>query len=228
VLRRCADDVDAWAVLETVIPGRIDERVRDRIVAETRGNPLALLELPRGASAAELAGGFAVPSAIGLSGSIEDGFQRRLDALPADTRRLLQVAAADPVAEPLLVWRAAEQLGIHPEVAAPAVEAGLFEIGAQVRFRHPLMRSAAYRSASPAEPYALHAALAEATDPEANPDRRAWHRAQARPASDEEVAEELERSAARAQARRPVAWAACSQRLGRSATPANSTCHCNC
>ena len=119
------------------------------------------------------------PPRLGLSGSIEDGFRRRLDALPADTRRLLQLAAADPVGEPLLVWRAAERLGIEPEAATPAVDAGLFEIGAQVRFRHPLVRSAAYRSASPAERYALHAALAEATDAEIDPDRRAWHRAQA-------------------------------------------------
>jgi DNA-binding CsgD family transcriptional regulator len=213
---RGLEDVDARALLETVIPGPIDERVRDRIVAETRGNPLALLELPRGRSPAELAGGFAIPAAGGLSGSIEDGFRRRLDALPADTRRLLQLAAADPVAEPLLVWRAAQQLGIDPQAATPAVDAGLFEIGAQVRFRHPLMQSAAYRSASPGERHALHAALAEATDPEFDPDRRAWHRAQASPGPDEEVAEELERSATRAQARGGIAAAAAF--LGRAAT----------
>ena len=191
-----------------MIPGRIDERVRDRIVAETRGNPLALLELPRGMSAAELAGGFAPPSAAGLAGRIEDGFRRRLDALPADTRRLLQLAAADPVGEPLLVWRAAERLGIRPEAATPAVEADLLEVGAQIRFRHPLVRSAAYRSASPAERSSLHAALAEATDAATDPDRRAWHRAQAAPGPDEQVAAELERSAARAEARGGVAAAA--------------------
>jgi DNA-binding CsgD family transcriptional regulator len=200
------DDADARALLGTAIPGRIDERVRDRIVAETGGNPLALLELPRGLTAAELAGGFAVPAA--LSSNMEDGFRRRLDVLPADTRRLMQLAAADPMAEPLLVWRAAEPLGIRPEAAIPAVDAGLFEIGAQVRFRHPLMRSAAYRSASAAERYALHAALAEATDPDLHPDRRAWHRAQAAAGPDEEVAEELERAAARAQARSGIAAAA--------------------
>jgi DNA-binding CsgD family transcriptional regulator/tetratricopeptide (TPR) repeat protein len=216
---RGLDDFDARALLETVIPGRIDARVRDRIVAETGGNPLALLELPRGMSSAELAGGFAVPAAGGLSGSIEDGFWRRLDELPADTRRLLQLAAADPVAEPLLVWRAGEQLGIHPEAAVPAVDAGLFDIGAQVRFRHPLMRSAAYRSASPAERYALHAALAEATDPVIHPDRRAWHRAQASPGPDEEVAEELERSAARAQARGGIAATAAFLESAATLTP---------
>ena len=170
-------------------------------------------------SAAELAGGFAVPAPVGLSGSIEDGFRRRLDALPADTRRLLQLAAADPVGEPLLVWRAAERLGIHPEAATPAVDADLLEIGAQVRFRHPLVRSAAYRSASPAERYALHAALAEATDAEIDPDRRAWHRAQAAAGPDEEVAAELERSAARAQARGGIAAAAAFLESAATLTP---------
>ena len=201
-------DADARALLETVIPGRIDERVRDRILAETRGNPLALLELPRGMSAAELAGGFAPPSAAGLAGRIEDGFRRRFDALPADTRRLLQLAAADPVGEPLLVWRAAERLAIGPEAATPAVDADLLEVRPQIRFRHPLARSAAYRSASPAERSSLHAALAEATDAATDPDRRAWHRAQAAPGPDEPVAAELERSAARADARGGIAAAA--------------------
>jgi DNA-binding CsgD family transcriptional regulator len=216
---RGLEDVDARALLETVIPGRIDERVRDRIVAETRGNPLALLELPRGVSAAELAGGFAVPAPAGLSDSIEDGFRRRLDALPADTRRLLQLAAADPVGEPLLVWQAAERLGIRPEAATPAVDADLVEIRAQIRFRHSLVRSAAYGSASPAERYALHAALAEATDPEIDPDRRAWHRAQAAPGPDEQVAEELEHSAARAQARGGMAAAAAFLESAATLTP---------
>ena len=216
---RGLDDIDARALLETVIPGRIDERVRARIVAETGGNPLALLELPRGMSAAELAGGFAAPAPVGLSSSIEDGFRRRLDALPAVTRRLLQLAAADPVGEPLLVWRAAAQLGIHPDAATPAVDADLFEVGPQVRFRHPLVRSAAYRSASPAERYVLHAALAEATDPEIHPDRRAWHRAQAAAGPDEKVAEELECSAARAQARGGIAAAAAFLESAATLTP---------
>jgi DNA-binding CsgD family transcriptional regulator len=199
------DDADARALLETVIPGRLDERVRERIVAETRGNPLALLELPRGMSAAELAGGFALPLPAGLSDSIEEGFRRRLDALPADTRRLLQLAAADPVGEPLCVWRAAERLGVQPDAATPAVDAGLLEVRPQIRFRHPLLRSAAYRSATAAERSAVNAALAEATDA---PDRRAWHRAQAASGPDEQVAEELERSAARAQARGGMAASA--------------------
>ena len=139
---------DAAALLSTVVAGRLDERVRDRLIAETGGNPLALLELPRGMSAAELAGGFALPGPLAPTG-IEDAVrQRRIDPLPADTRRLLQLAAADPVGEPLLVWRAAERLGIDPDAAAAAVDAGVLDLGAQVRFNHPCMRSATYRSAT--------------------------------------------------------------------------------
>jgi DNA-binding CsgD family transcriptional regulator len=195
---------DASALLSSVVASPLDPRVRERILAEARGNPLALLELPRSMSAAELSGGFGRPAPA----THEDHFQRRLDPLPADTRRLLQLAAADPVGDPLLVWRAAERLGIAPEAATPAVDAGLFEIGAQVRFHHPSVRSAAYRSAPPAERHALHAALAEATDQRLDPDRRAWHRAQATAAPDEDVAEELERSADRALARGGIAAAA--------------------
>jgi DNA-binding CsgD family transcriptional regulator len=193
-------EVDARALLDSVLTGPLDARVRDQIVTETRGNPLALLELPRGVTPAELAGGFALPDAMPLSGRIEDSFRRRVDALPAETRHLLQLAAADPVGEPLLLWRA--------EAGTPAVEAGLIEFGARVRFRHPLVRSAAYRSASQRERQDAHRALAGATDPRIDPDRRAWHRAQATPGPDEDVAEELERSAGRAQARGGLAAAA--------------------
>jgi DNA-binding CsgD family transcriptional regulator len=216
---RGLDEADARALLETVLPGRIDEGVRDRIIEETHGNPLALLELPRGMSAAELAGGFAVPASLGMSAGIEDGFRRRLDALPPDAMRLVQLAAADPVGDPLLLWRAAERLGIHQDAATPAVEADLLEIRAQVRFRHPLVRSAAYRSASPSDRRALHAALAEATDADGPADRRAWHRAEAAAGPDEAVAEELERSAARAQARGGVAASAAFLESAATLTP---------
>lgn len=201
-------DEDAHALLADVIAGRIDERVRDRIVAETRGNPLALLELPLGLSAAQLAGGFGIPDLAPLSGPIEQSFLRRLQDLPAETRLLLLVAAAEPVGDAALMWRAATQLGIPGTAFEPAARTGLLDIGAQVRFHHPLVRSAVYRSASELQRQDVHAALAIATDAELEPDRRAWHRAQATAGPDEDVAEELERSAGRAQARGGLAAAA--------------------
>ncbi len=199
---------DARALLNSVLTGPLDPRVHDRILAEAAGNPLALVELPRGVTPAELAGGFALPDAMPLSGRIEESFRRRLEVLPDDTRRLLQLAAAEPVGDPVLMWRAAERLGVATEGATLAAEAGLVEFGARVRFRHPLVRSAAYRSASLQERHEVHRALAEATDPELDPDRRAWHWAQASPGPDEDVAAELERSAGRAQARGGLAAAA--------------------
>jgi DNA-binding CsgD family transcriptional regulator len=199
---------DARELLTSVIRGPLDERVRDRLVAETRGNPLALLELPRGVRPADLAGGFGLPGVAGLPGRIEDSFRRRLEALPAATQRLMLVAAAEPAGEAALVWRAAELLGIGAGAVAPATDAGLLAIGERVTFRHPLVRSAAYRAASPPERRAAHQALASATDPQADPDRRAWHRAQATLEPDEEVASELEHSAGRAQARGGLAAAA--------------------
>jgi DNA-binding CsgD family transcriptional regulator len=197
---------DARALLGSAVRGPLDERVRERIVAETRGNPLALLELPRGFTPGELAGGFGLLDAPGLSGRIEDSFRRRLAGLPAETQRLLLVAAADPVGDPVLVWRAAERLGIGVEAAAETD--GLLTIGASVTFRHPLVRSSVYRASSPEDRQAAHRALADATDPKVDPDRRAWHLAQATPGLDEDVASELERSADRAQARGGVAAAA--------------------
>ena len=206
---------DSRALLTSAVAGRLDPRVLERILADARGNPLALIELPRSMSAAELAGGFG-PLAPATH---EDTFQRRSDQLPRDTRRLLQLAAADPVGDPLLVWRAAGQLGIDPGAATAAVEAGLWEIDSQVRFRHPSVRSAVYRSASPTERHVLHAALAEATDPVLDPDRRAWHRAQATSTPDEQVAEELERSADRALARGGIAAAAAFLEKAATMTP---------
>ena len=199
---------DARTLLDAALTGPVDARVRDLIVAETRGNPLALLELPRGLGTAELAGGFGLPGVGSLPGRIEDSFRRQLEGLPVETRRLLTLAAADPSGDPLLVWRAAGQLGIPVAAAAPAVGAGLVQFGVRVRFRHPLARSAAYRSVPVQQRQQVHAALAEATDPAADPDRRAWHRAQAAPGPDEDVAAELERSAGRAQGRGGLAAAA--------------------
>src|SRR5580700_4997799 len=203
------DDGDARELLGSVIRGPLDEQVRDRIVAETRGNPLALLELPRDVSGVPgVPGVSGVPGVPGLPGRIEDGFRRRVEVLPGATRRLMLVAAAEPAGDPALVWRAAERLGIETGAVVPAADAGLLTIGERVVFRHPLVRSAVYRAASPTERRAAHQALAGATDPRADPDRRAWHRAQATPGPDEEVAWELERSAGRAQARGGLAAAA--------------------
>jgi DNA-binding CsgD family transcriptional regulator len=199
---------DARELLESVLTGPLDAQVRDQIIADTNGNPLALLELPRGLTPAQLAGGFGLSSAVPLDGRIEENFARQLETLPAQTQRLVQLAAADPSGDPVLVWRAAGRLAIGAGAADPAVAAGLAEFGARVRFRHPLVRSAAYRSASAQTRRELHGALAEVTDPAADPDRRAWHRAQAAPGPDEEVAAELERCAGRAQRRGGLAAAA--------------------
>ena len=199
---------DARVLLESVLPSRLDERVRERIVAEARGNPLALLELPRGLTPAELAGGFGLPSALPLSARIEQSFARRLDDLPADTRLLLLLAASEPLGDPRLLWRGAEKLGISAEAAAATETNGLLKLGEQVTFRHPLARSAVYGSAPAEQRRAVHLALAEITDRAADPDRRAWHLAAAASAPDEAVARELERSAGRAQARGGLAAAA--------------------
>ncbi|MFF3439488.1 helix-turn-helix transcriptional regulator [Streptosporangium sp. NPDC002721] len=194
-------DADARALLDSVLPGPVDARVRDRIVAETRGNPLALLELPRDLTPAELAFGFGGHSAAPPASRVEEGFQRRIAALPVDTRTLLLTAAVEPVGDVPLLWRALERLGVGTDAAAPAAVAGLIEFGTRARFRHPLVRSASRRSAEPTELRAVHRALAEVTDPEREPDRRAWHRAHAALGPDEEVAAELECSADRAMAR---------------------------
>jgi DNA-binding CsgD family transcriptional regulator len=191
---------DARALLTSAVQFRLDDQVCDRILAETRGNPLALLELPRGISATELAG-FGTGSVSAFSNGIEESFRRRLAALPEDTRQLLLIAAADPLGEPTIVWRAAERLGIRAEAGAAAQEAGLCEFGARIQFRHPLVRAAAYTAGPMPERRRAHAAIAEVTDAEADPDRRAWHRALAAVGPDEPVADELERSAARARAR---------------------------
>ena len=198
-------EADARAVLAGAIPGRLDDDVRDRLIAETRANPLALLELPGHMTAAELAGGFELPGAAELPGHLEDHYQRRVGALPEATQRLLLLAAADPLGDATLIWRAGRRLGVDTSALAPAEEAELLDIGAQVRFRHPLVRSAVYRSASPDNRQRVHEVLAEVIDPQEEADRRAWHRALAAAGPDEDVAAELERSAGRAQARGGIA-----------------------
>ncbi len=199
---------DARELLAAVIPGALDERVRDRIVAETRGNPLALLELPHELGYAELAGGFGLLDAKKLAGRIEDSFRRRLAPLSPDLRRLLLVAAVEPAGERALVDRAAQRLGIAVDAVDPAEFAGLLQTGDRITFRHPLVRSAIYREATPEERREAHRALAEVTDPARDADRRAWHLAHAVRGPDEEVAGELERSAGRARDRGGLAAAA--------------------
>jgi DNA-binding CsgD family transcriptional regulator len=212
-------DADARELLSSVLRWPLDERVRERILAETRGNPLALLELPRGRSPAELSGGFGLPDVLPLSGRIEGSFRQQLAALPAQTRRLIQLAAAEPVGDQALLWRAAKRLGIPAQAAAAAADAGLLHFGTRVRFRHPLVRSAAYRSASLQDRQDAHRALAEVTDPQTDPDRRAWHRAQATPGPDNDVAAELERSADRARSRGGLAAAAAFLERAATLTP---------
>ena len=198
----------ARALLGRAIPGRLDEPVRDRIIAETHGNPLALLELPRGLTPAEIAGGFGLPDVQPLANRIEESFARRIESLPDEAQRLLLLAAAEPIGDLSLLWRATGRLGLGPASAEAAQAAGLIDLRARVRFHHPLVRSAVYRSASAPDRRQAHRALADATDAAADPDRRAWHRAHAADAPDEDVAAELERSAGRAEARGGVAAAA--------------------
>ena len=205
---RGLDWADARTLLSSAAPFLLDAEVRDLVVAETGGNPLALLELPRGLTATELAGGLGLLGSHALEGRIEESFLRRLEALPHETRRLLLVAAAEPTGDALLAWRAAERLGIAPSAVEAAEAEELITFGERVTFRHPLVRSGVYRSGSPAERRAVHLALAEVTDPDLDPDRRAWHLAAATPKPDEDVALELERSAGRARARGGLAAAA--------------------
>ncbi len=213
---------DARALLESVLPTRLDQPVLERIVAETRGNPLALLELPRGLTPTELAGGFGLPTTVPLSAGIEESFMRRLGTLPRDARRLLLVAATDPTGDPALVSRAVERLGISESAAHTVESEDLLVLSPRVVFRHPLVRSAVYGAAGLSERRDVHRALAEATDPEVDPDRRAWHRAQAAATPDEDVAAELEHSAARAQARGGFAAAAAFLERAVALSPATS------
>ena len=201
-------DADARALVASALPQWADQKLIDRIVAETAGNPLALLELPRGMTPAELAGGPGFGGTAGLPGRIEESFRRRLELLPEPTRRLVLLAAADPAGDAALLWRACALAGIDPGAAGPAQDAGLVQVGTRVRFFHPLVRSAVFRAASAQERRAAHGLLAAATDAAADPGQRAWHRAQAAPGPDDQVADELENSAELARARGGMAAAA--------------------
>src|SRR5919112_5518206 len=212
-------DEEAVLLLESEIHVQMDERIRNRIIAEARGNPLALLELPRTAGCLEVAGGFAVSELRATASQIEDSFVWRMAELPPETQLLLVVAAAEPLGDPTLLWSAVSGLGIAPRAAAPAEAAGLLEIDRQVRFRHPLVRSAIYGAAPLDDRRGAHDVLAQATDPISDPDRRAWHRAQAAQGPDEPTAAELEQSAGRAQARGGLAAAAAFTERAAELTP---------
>jgi DNA-binding CsgD family transcriptional regulator len=213
------DEPDARALLSKAAPGRLDDHVRDRIIAETGGNPLALVELSQKMSPAERAGGFAPPAAGDLPSQLEEEYLRRAAGLPEATQRLMLLAAADPLGDATLLWRAAARLSTDPSALDHAAEAGLLEIDDQVRFHHPLVRSAVYRAASLDERRRVHDALAEVSDPELAADRRAWHRALAAAAPDEAVAADLERSAGRAQSRGGLAAAAALLEQATALTP---------
>ena len=213
-------NADAHALLDWALTAPLDPVIREQIVTESRGNPLALLELPRGITPAQLAGGFALPAVMPIASRLEESFMNRVEALPPATKKLLQLAAADPVGEPSVRWNAAARLGLDPGAATPAIDAGLIDFGTRAQFRHPLIRSVVYRSTSVADKRNIHRALAEATDPRLDPDRRAWHRAQAAAGPDESVAAELEDSAERALARGGVAAGAAFLELAAMLTPA--------
>ena len=213
------DEPDARALLSRAVPGRLDDRVRDRIIAETRGNPLALVELSQRMTVSERAGGFAPPAASDLPSRLEERYLRRVVGLPEETQRLMLLAAAEPLGDAALLWRAAERLSTDPGALVSAREAGLLEIDDRVRFHHPLVRSAVYQAASPDERRLVHAALADVSDPELAADRRAWHRALAAAEPDEAVAAELQRSAGRAQGRGGFAAAAAFLERATALTP---------
>ncbi|UBU15915.1 helix-turn-helix transcriptional regulator [Nonomuraea gerenzanensis] len=213
------DEADARALLASAAHVPLDPPVRDRIVAEAHGNPMALLHLPRALAPAELAGGFWLPGRQPLERRLENAFHQRFRALPEDSRRLLLIAAAEPTGDAGLLWRAATLLGTPARAAVPAEADGLVELAAGVRFHHPLVRSAIYQRAAAPDRRAVHRALAQATDPDRDPDRRAWHRAHAAARPDESIAAELERSAGRAHARGGAAAAAAFLRRAAELTP---------
>src|SRR4051794_14864075 len=210
---------EAQRLLDAAIPGPLDERVRARILSEAGGNPLALIELPRGLAPAELAGGFGLPDNRSLASRIEQAFLQRVRALPPDTQRFLLTAAAEPVGDLGLLWRAAGRLGLGDDAGRPAEDARLIELDVRVRFPHPLVRSAVYRAADPSDRRDVHRALADSTDPGLDPDRRAWHRAHATAMPDEAVAAEMARSADRAQGRGGLAAAAAFLQRAAELTP---------
>jgi DNA-binding CsgD family transcriptional regulator len=210
---------DARLLLDATIPGPLDERVKARILDETRGNPLALIELPRGLSPAELAGGFGLPDSRPLTSRIEQAYLQRVETLPRETQLLLLTAAVEPLGDASLLWRAVARLGIDPAAGRPAQDAGLIELDGRVRFPHPLVRSAVYHASKRSDRLDVRRALADSIDPVLDPDRRAWHRAHATVTPDEAVAADMVRSADRAKGRGGLAAAAAFLQRAAELTP---------
>ncbi|MEV5572058.1 LuxR family transcriptional regulator [Spirillospora sp. NPDC052269] len=213
---------DALELLRLSAPGGLDRRVRDQLIAESRGNPLALRELPRALSPAEIAGGFSLTGSMPLENRIEQSLVAQLESLPESTRLLLLLAAAEPTGDAALLWRASAALGLGAEDFDAAEDADALTVGTRVGFRHPLVRSAVYRAASPDDRRRVHAALADATGVDQDPDRWAWHRANATLRPDEEVAAALERSAERARTRGGAAAAGAFLERAAELTPASA------
>jgi DNA-binding CsgD family transcriptional regulator len=205
---RGLDDSDSRVLLLGNVHGPLDSAICNQIIAESHGNPLALIEMPRAWKDGDLAGGFGLPYSLPIRDKIEQSYAQRVCSLPADTRLLLLIAAAEPLGDPVLLHRAAKVLDLDMAAAGPAIDAGVLKVGGRVQFTHPLARSAVYRSAATADRRRVHDGLAGVTDADADPDRRAWHRTRAAAGPDEEVATELERSAERARARGGLAAAA--------------------
>ncbi|MGW2449239.1 helix-turn-helix transcriptional regulator [Streptomyces sp. NPDC001675] len=209
----------ARTLLTAQLHAPIDERVLDRVLGEARGNPLALLELPRGAMPDRWTEASAVPEAQTVTRKIEASFREQVAELPPATQMLLLVAAAEPLGDALLLWRAIDRLGISSAAALPAQTSHLLDIDVRVRFRHPLVRSAVYGAASADDKRRAHAALANVISQAEEPDRRAWHRGQASQGPDEQAAADLEASADRAMARGGTSMAAAFLRLAAALTP---------
>jgi DNA-binding CsgD family transcriptional regulator len=207
---------EAGQLLASVAQGRIDRGVSERIIAQTGGNPLGLIELGRELSREQLAGEIRLPELLPVGTSLQARYLRQIERMPAETQVLLLAAAADPTGDPALLWRTGEFLGFGIRAAAPAEAEGLLSFSPLVRFRHPLIRSAVYHGAALAERVRVHEALARATDPQVAADLAAWHRAEAAIGPDESIAGELERAADRARER--GGWAATARFLIRAAT----------
>jgi hypothetical protein len=205
------EGVDAAAAAQLLAQSAPEaaEPVREWLLSEAAGNPLALLELPSGLSEAQLQGRAALPEAAPLTSRLRSAFAQRIDRLAAAPRTALLIAAVDDTGDVGAVVGAADEAGLPADVLDPAERAGLLRVvDGMIVFRHPLVRSALLESATHSQRRAAHAALAAALSGDEHADRRAWHQALATLTADEEVAATLEASGRRYQARAGHASAA--------------------